>query len=428
MLFQNSHLATKKRTLTPKLMNSSTQEKPAILGGTPYFPEGPPEWPFASPDINQALQQAQETGLWGKYHGPCSQELQQELAAFHKTEEVILCSSGTVAIELALRGLGVGPGDEVILAAYDFEGNFKNILTIGATPVLVDVDSRNCNLDLNLLEQAITNSTKCILVSHLHGGLVPMSAVMNLAKKWGIPVVEDACQIPGAKIEGRTAGSAGDIGVLSFGGSKLLTAGRGGAVMTSSPQIAQRIRLYSFRGNEAYPLTELQAALLIPQLKTLQNQNQKRRENVKHLVQQLAGHAGLTSLYEVNTTNGTDSCPGFYKLGFKYSTEHFAGLSRALFCASMQAEGIAFYPGFRALHTIHSKRRFKKMDALPVATACDQNLVVLHHPILLTGQKQMDQIAKAVLRIHQHADEIIQMSTSCQLDTSRKKSEDLSFE
>ena len=409
-------------------MNSSTQEKPAILGGLPYFPEGPPEWPFNSPDINRVLRQAQETGLWGKYHGPCSQQLQEELAAFHGTEEVILCSSGTVAIELALRGLGIGPGDEVILAAYDFEGNFKTILTVSATPVLVDVDHQNCNLDLNLLEQAITNSTKCILVSHLHGGLVPMPALMDLAQKQGIPVIEDACQIPGAKIEGRTAGSTGDIGVLSFGGSKLLTAGRGGAVMTSSPQIAQRIRLYSFRGNEAYPLTELQAALLIPQLKTLLNQNQKRQENVTRLLQQLGDQCGLSSLSQANSTNEVNSCPGYYKLGFKYDPEHFAGLTRELFCSSMQSEGIALYPGFRALHAIHSKRRFRQIDELPVATACDQNLVVLHHPILLTDQNNMDLIASAVTRIHQYAEEISQMSISGQLDTSRKKSEDHSFE
>ncbi|WP_339733748.1 aminotransferase class V-fold PLP-dependent enzyme [uncultured Gimesia sp.] len=406
-------------------MNSESSEIPAILGGAPCFPKGPPEWPFIDPAINEVLQQAQQTGLWGKYHGPCSQQLQQELAAFHGTEEVILCSSGTVAIELALRGLGIGTGDEVILAAYDFEGNFKNILTVGATPVLVDVDIRNCNLDFNLLEQAITNSTKCILVSHLHGGLVPMSAVMNIAKKWGIPVVEDACQIPGAKIEGQIAGSSGDIGILSFGGSKLLTAGRGGAVMTSSPQIAQRIRLYSFRGNDAYPLTELQAALLIPQLKILQQQNQTRQENVTRLLQQLEDHAGLTSLYQENET---DSCPGFYKLGFQYTPDRFAGLSRELFCLSMQSEGIALYPGFRALHAIHSKRRFKQFDELPVATACDQNLVVLHHPVLLTDQNNMDLIACAIRRIYQHAGEIIQMSTSDEFGSRHKKSEDHSFE
>ncbi|MCA9017054.1 MAG: aminotransferase class V-fold PLP-dependent enzyme [Planctomycetaceae bacterium] len=409
-------------------MNSATQEIPAILGGTPCFPKGPPEWPFADSAISQVLREAQETGLWGKYHGPCSQQLQQELAAFHETEEVILCCSGTVAIELALRGLGIGTGDEVILAAYDFEGNFKNILTVGATPVLVDVDSQNCNLDLNLLEQAITASTKCILVSHLHGGLVPMQAVMELARKREIPVIEDACQIPGAKIEGHTAGSSGDIGILSFGGSKLLTAGRGGAIMTSSPQIAQRIRLYSFRGNEAYPLTELQAALLIPQLKTLHSQNQKRQENVTYLLQQLGDQSGLTSLCQANPTSETDSTPGYYKLGFQYSSEYFAGLSRELFCTCLQAEGIALYPGFRALHTIHSRRRFRQTDALPVATACDQNLVVLHHPVLLTEHNNMDLIASAVTRIQQHAEEIMQMSTSGKLDSRYKKSEDHSFE
>ena len=106
--------------------------------------------------------------------------------------------------------------------------------------MLVDVDRRNGNLDIELIEQAITPATRCILVSHLHGGLVPMRALTALAAARGIPVIEDACQVPGAMIEGRTAGSWGEIGTLSFGGSKLLTAGRGGAVMTSSPQIAQR--------------------------------------------------------------------------------------------------------------------------------------------------------------------------------------------
>tara|TARA_R110002095_G_scaffold34106_2_gene32620 strand:- start:4589 stop:5782 length:1194 start_codon:yes stop_codon:yes gene_type:complete len=393
-------------------MNRLSHEKPASLGGTPCFPEGPPDWPFPDQAVNQVLQEAQQSGAWGKYHGPWSEQLQQELATLHQTEEVILCASGTAAIELALRGLGIGTGDEVILAAYDFEGNFKNILTVGATPVLVDVDSRNCNLDLNLLEQAITTSTRSILVSHLHGGLVPMQALCALAEKRGIPVIEDACQIPGALIEGRIAGSGGDIGVLSFGGSKLLTAGRGGALLTSSPQIAQRVRLYSYRGNEAYPLTELQAALLIPQLKTLPIHNQTRRENVEHLLLQLGNNSGLTGLINAEHLNTDSSCPGYYKLGFQYHPEHFAGLSRTLFCQLMQAEGIALYPGFRALHAIHSRKRFKQVNELPVATACDQSLVVLHHPILLTNQKNMERIARAVSRIQHHAESIIQSFTS----------------
>ncbi len=278
-------------------MNSLSQEKPAILGGTPCFPNGPPGWPFPSHEVNQILQEAQQTGSWGKYDGPYSEQLQQELSTLHQCKEVILCSSGTVAVELALRGLGIGKGDEVILSAYDFEGNFKNILTVGATPTLVEIDNKNCNLNINLLEQAITKSTRCILISHLHGGIVPMQAVKKLSNQRGIPVIEDACQLPGAKIEGCIAGSCGDIGILSFGGSKLLTAGRGGAILTSSSQLAQRIRIYSRRGNEAYPLTDLQAGLLLPQLKTLHEYNQKRQQSVTDLLQQLEKVPGLCGFH-----------------------------------------------------------------------------------------------------------------------------------
>lgn len=410
------------------LVNSPFSEKPAILGGIPCLPAGPPAWPFPSAATTQVLQEAQKTGLWGKYHGPWTKELQQRLCELHQKDEALLCSSGTVAIELALRGLNVGPGDEVILAAYDFEGNFKNILTVDATPMLVDVDRRNGNLDIELVEQAITPATRCILVSHLHGGLVPMRALTAIAAARGIPVIEDACQVPGAMIEGRTAGSWGEIGTLSFGGSKLLTAGRGGAVLTSSPQIAQRIRLYSFRGNDAYPLSELQAGLLIPQLDQLPSQNQLRQENVSHLIRKLGSDSGLTSLENHRLNPAHASAPGYYKLGLWYDSERFEGLPRELFCLAMQAEGIALFPGFRALHAIHSRRRYLQADELSVASECDLRMIVLHHPILLSEAESMTQIAEAVRRIQIHAVEIRQQTTPEIQEAVRKKNSDHSFE
>jgi dTDP-4-amino-4,6-dideoxygalactose transaminase len=409
-------------------VNSLSSEKPAILGGTPCLPAGPPAWPFPDEAVSLVLQQAQQSGLWGQYHGPWTEELRQQLADFHQTEEVLLCSSGTVAIELALRGLNIGPGDEVILAAYDFEGNFKNILAVGATALLVDVDRSNGNLDLQLLEQAITPATRCILVSHLHGGLVSMQAVTTLAQQHGISVIEDACQVPGAIVEGQIAGSWGDVGTLSFGGSKLLTAGRGGAVLTSSPQIAQRIRLYSFRGNDAYPLSELQAGLLIPQLNRLPVQNQLRLDNVRQLKQTLGINSGLSFFENQRLSPETESIPGYYKLGLWYHTEQFQGLSRELFCLAMQAEGVALYPGFKALHTIHSRRRYRQSNELSVATECGQQLVVLHHPVLLSNAATITQIARAVQRIQTHADEISQNATTEIQEQVRKKSSDHSFE
>jgi dTDP-4-amino-4,6-dideoxygalactose transaminase len=184
----------------------------------------------------------------------------------HQVEHVLPCASGTIAVELALRGLGVVAGDEVILAAYDFGGNFRAIDAIGARPVLVDIGLNHWCLDADLLSQAISKSTRAVIVSHLHGTLANMRRIMEVAKDMQLGIVEDACQVPGAIVQGRPAGSWGDVGVLSFGGSKLLTAGRGGALLTSRADVFQRAKIYHERGNQAFPLSELQCAVLPPQI------------------------------------------------------------------------------------------------------------------------------------------------------------------
>src|SRR5213595_365049 len=114
--------------------------KLAAQGGRPVFAQGPPGWPLHDEDIRVALERAYAQGDWGRYHGSQCAALTEELAAFHRVPHVMLCSSGTIAVELALRGLGVGPGDEVLLAGYDFAGNFRAVEACGARPVLVDVD------------------------------------------------------------------------------------------------------------------------------------------------------------------------------------------------------------------------------------------------------------------------------------------------
>ena len=136
------------------------------------FPQGPPGWPLHDEDIHAALDRAYANGDWGRYHGSECSALSQELAAFHRVPHVALCSSGTVAVELALRGLGVGPGDEVILAGYDFAGNFRSIEACGARPVLVDVDANNFNLDPSRIPPACSPATKAIIV--------PFSMLMSL--------------------------------------------------------------------------------------------------------------------------------------------------------------------------------------------------------------------------------------------------------
>jgi perosamine synthetase len=372
---------------------------PAILGGVPVRPEGPPDWPPRDPEIAEALARCAADGSWGKYRGPHCERLAGMLAEYHGCGEVILCSSGTVAIELALRGLMVGPGDEVIFSAYDFKGNFLDVLAVGARPVLIDVESSACRIDLRRLETAIGPATKAILVSHLHGDTTDMPSVMRIAAARGIPVIEDACQCPGATVFGRKAGTWGDVGVLSFGGSKLLSAGRGGALFTNRADVAQRIRVHAFRGNDAYPLSELQACVLAPQLAKLDERNDRRASRVELLRGLLAMRTGLALLDGI----AADCRPGFYKTAFFYDAAAFDGLTRDEFVAAMRVEGLAMDAAFRALHAIHSRARFRAAGELENASQVDRSLVVLHHPILLEEERELRQVVEALDKIQRHA-------------------------
>jgi len=384
------------------MSTSNDPTLPAILGGKPIRPEGPPAWPPAWEEVSRAVKQSLDEGGWGLYHGPNSRLLTERLSSYHGVEFVELCCSGTFAIELALRALQIGPGDEVILAGYDFIGNFNDVVAVGARPVLIDLDPNNWNLNPELIGEAISPNTRAILVSHLHGGVVPMKRVVEIAREHGLRVIEDACQMPGAMIEGRKAGTWGDVGVISFGGSKLLSAGRGGALLTSSPEIRQRAQVYCNRGNHAYPLSELQATVLLPQLERLDDRNRERSMSVSKLAESLRLVSGLRLL----DNRESSVFPGYYKLGFQYDPDGFDGLSREMFVRAARAEGIEFNAGFRAFHLCRSSRRFRKAVELAVATIADANMLVLHHPALLGGDEAIDQVARSLKRIRGWADSI----------------------
>src|SRR6266404_4459191 len=152
----------------------SNPQLPALLGGLPIRPEGPPAWPVPDDAVLAALRNAYADGSWGQYHGPHVEKLEERLAAYHGVPFALTCASGTFAVETALRALKVGVDDEVILAAYDYEGNFLCVHAVGAQPVLVDVAESNWNVDLGQLNVALGPKTRVLIASHLHGGMVPM--------------------------------------------------------------------------------------------------------------------------------------------------------------------------------------------------------------------------------------------------------------
>jgi len=381
-------------------MSTHADELPALLGGAPVRPQGPPDWPPPDDAVSAAVAAALRDGSWGKYSGGHVERLEQRLARDHGVAHALACGSGTFAVELALRGLKVGPGDEVVMAAYDYGGNFLCVHAVGAVPVLVDVAPENWNLSPALASLAFGPATKAVIVSHLHGGLVPMAALMDEARRRGVAVIEDAAQAPGATVEGRRAGTWGDVGVLSFGGSKLLTAGRGGAILTPHADVHQRARLALHRGNVVCPLSELQAAALLPQLDRLDERNARRRAAVVRLTELLRDVPGLT-LFR-NVVAG-EAC--YYKVGFQFNGTAF-GLSRARFVAALRAEGIAFDEGFRSLHVGRSPSRFRRAGDLGEADQAHVRTVVLHHPVLLGEDEELDQVARAVQKVRAHASQL----------------------
>jgi dTDP-4-amino-4,6-dideoxygalactose transaminase len=296
-------------------------------------------------------------------------------------------------VELALRGLGVDLGDEVVLAGYDFPGNFRAIEAVGGVPVLVDVHPANWNLDPGQVAAALGDRTRAIVVSHLHGGIVPMRDLRRLADARGLGIVEDACQATGATVQGRPAGTWGDVGVWSFGGSKLLTAGRGGAIFTRREDVHQRVKVYCERGNHAFPLSELQAAVLVPQLAALDERNRTRGAAVERLRTALASAPGLTHL----ANDPAAGAPAYYKLGLQYAPEALGGATRDAFIQRVQAEGVALDAGFRGF-TRRSTRRCRRAGDLVESGRASQGMLVLHHPVLLEPAATIDRVAEAIRR------------------------------
>jgi len=383
------------------MMPSSNVERLAIDGGLPLLPEGPPTWPKPCEAVREALAAAYADGSWGRYDGPHGERLREQLCELTGTRHAWLCSSGTLSVELALRGLKIGPGDEVVLAAYDFPGNFRAIEAVGARPVLVDLAPGTWTLDIEQVAAAAGPQTKAILASHLHGSLADMPRLKETARRLGIAIIEDACQAPGAVVAGRKAGSWGDCGVLSFGGSKLLTAGRGGAIVTSRAEIVQRIKIFCERGNEAFPLSELQAAVLLPQLPLLANANEQRRIAARRLIKLGGELPGLTPL---RLADDAEHQSVLYKLPWLLGGNADACDSPAFeqqrrrFLAAIQAEGVALHEGFRGFAR-RTNQRCRSLGDLHYARAAAAGTIILHHPVLLEPESTIDRVAQAMRKV-----------------------------
>jgi dTDP-4-amino-4,6-dideoxygalactose transaminase len=222
--------------------------------------------------------------------GPNTAAFESEFAAYCGARECVAVGNGTDALHLALRAAGVGPGDEVITVAHTFFATAEAIWMAGARPVFVDIDPQTFTMDARQLEKGISARTKAILPVHLYGQMADLQPILDVAARHGLVVIEDAAQAHGATYHGRRAGSIGHLGCFSFYYSKNLGAyGEAGAVTTSDPELAQRLRLLRDHGSEVrYQHTtfgfnsrmdEIQAAILRLKLRHLDAWNAQRRQH-----------------------------------------------------------------------------------------------------------------------------------------------------
>jgi dTDP-4-amino-4,6-dideoxygalactose transaminase len=250
--------------------------------------------------LHQVLEQTAFAG------GPFVEAFERDFAAFCQCQHGVGVASGTDALWLALLGLGVGPGDEVITVPNTFIATAEAISLCGAKPVFVDVDGKTCTLNPDLWERAITPRTKAVIPVHLYGQCADMDPIVAVARRRGLFVIEDACQAHGAEYKGRRAGSMGDAGCFSFYPGKNLGAyGEAGAVVTQSPQLAAWMRMFRDHGQQKKyyhsivgwnaRMDGLQGAVLSVKLRHLPQWNDARRRNASLYNELLAGVQGVTT-------------------------------------------------------------------------------------------------------------------------------------
>jgi len=401
--------------------------KLALNGGIPVKTDTFPKWPMYDEKEEQALIKVLHSGVWGTL-GSEVLAFNQKFAAYQGAKYAIGVTNGTHTLEIILRALDIGIGDEVIVPPYTFNATVSSVLMVGATPVFADLDGDTYNIDPAMVEKAITKNTKAVIPVHIGGRACDMDSIMTIANKYHLFVIEDAAHAVGSEWKGTKVGTIGNAGSFSFQASKNLTAGEGGAITTNDEDLYDKCFSihhcgrdmksglwydHPFMGTNAR-LTEWQAAILNVQMDRLDAQLELRMKNAAYLNDRLKELpcTGIMKPDERVTRNA------YHLFVFKYFAEKCKGLPRAKFIDAMKAEGIPCAPGYVCLYkqgllASPQAKRILRADAnydifLPNAEkACYEEGMWLYQYMLLGTQKDMDDIVEAVVKVYENADELL---------------------
>ena len=412
--------------------------KLAIVGGVPVAGDLGrliPRWPAFDEDDVRAVVEAVRGGRWCRlYPGSYAERFEVEFARYHDAKYGIAVANGTVSLELILKTLGIGlnPGDEVIVPAYTFIATASAVTEVGAVPVFADVDPQTGNIDPRDVEGKITDRTRAIIAVHFGGYPADLDALTSIARRHGLYLIEDAAHAHGSEWRGRRVGAIGDMGSFSFQESKSLTAGEGGIVLTNSDELAERARLIHNIGrvigqpgyihyilSSNYRLSEIQAALLLSRLRKLPSEVRVKHENGKLLADMIR----RTNVVEPTRDDDRVTVRGYYYFVMLYKPEELDNIPKEVFIEALRAEGVPVgvsygpplyrQPAFRRenlakavpRHLLERMPNYENLN-LPGAEEFARRELVLPHQLLLAPREALELVAAAIEKIKEHADEL----------------------
>ncbi|MDO8684352.1 MAG: DegT/DnrJ/EryC1/StrS family aminotransferase [Armatimonadota bacterium] len=404
-------------------------KKLAINGGPKTRTKPFPAWPVWDEADCAAVADVVRSGQWWSGGGTKVKEFEEKFAAYQECKYGVCVPTGTIGLMIALRAVGVGFGDEVIVTPYTFIASASATTQLNAINIFVDIDPDTYNIDPAKIEEAITERTKAIMVVHIGGHPADMDAIMEIAQKRNLKVIEDCAQAHAAEWRGKRVGSFGDAGVFSFMASKNLSCGEGGIVVTNTEDVADtswsihnigRVKgggwyEHSVMGSN-YRMTEFQAALLLSQMKNLDSQTAIRNDNALYLTEKLSKIDGISPLpWDDRIT--TYGCHLFI---LRYRAQE---ATRERFMEALKAEGVHCSPGYGPLYkekmlsapydpslATHPDfariAEYKDLHLEHTERAAYKENVWLLQNTLLGTRKDMDDIVSAIEKIMDNIDEL----------------------
>jgi 3-amino-5-hydroxybenzoate synthase len=401
----------------------------AVAGGRPIRTR-----PFApgfgaDDEVVKAITEAAASGAWWSGAGHRVHDFEERFARAHGASHAVAVTNGTHALELALRTLEIGPGDEVIVPAFTFISTALAVLNVGAVPVPADVSLDTLCVEPEQAESLVGDRTRAIIVVHLAGHMAPVERFSLANATRGLALIEDAAQAHGACRAGSRAGSAGRFGAFSFQDGKAMRAGEGGMVLFADEADRDRAALLANCGRRPgdttydhleagsnYRMTEFQAAALLVQLDRLDRANAHRESSAAQLDALVAQIPGVTP-------QGRDpevECHTRYMYVFRIAPDEFAGASRDAVVEALRAEGI---PAVRAYPPVHRTPLFTRLALGPLHRPVSPRLraiaegelpcpnselvardgIWLPHHILDGSRRDVDDVAHAIRKVQANA-------------------------